>query len=229
MSSPRPAWDFRRFWETLAYYESIPFVSDFQKMLFGSTAPPPPVPENNLVFDFSQPNFPLAELWGALDDVVMGGVSQSQIESHPQGARFHGQVSTANSGGFASVRTRNFSPPLNLAEAPGLVLHLQGDGQRYKLILRDSSRWDSLGYAASFATVRGEWMSINIPFSELRPVLRAKTVPNAPPLDSGAIASFQLMLSKFEYDGQLNPSFKPGPFDLLLRSIAIAPGMPHGD
>ena len=48
--------------------------------------------------------------WGPLDDVVMGGVSQSrfsvQAGAGPDGGPagvFSGQVSSANSGGFASV------------------------------------------------------------------------------------------------------------------------------
>jgi len=33
------------------------------------------------------------------------------------------------------------------------------------------------------------------------------------------LAIFQLMFSKFEYDGKLNPTFKEGPFELPLSSI----------
>ena len=52
----------------------------------------------------------LANVWGPLDDVVMGGVSQSGFEvrqgagegGQPSGV-FSGQVSSSNNGGFASV------------------------------------------------------------------------------------------------------------------------------
>ncbi|KAG2496036.1 hypothetical protein HYH03_005958 [Edaphochlamys debaryana] len=45
--------------------------------------------------------------------------------------------------------------------------------------------------------------------------------PNGPqpPLDPSCIASIQIMLSKFEYDGQLNPSFRRGPFRLPIAHI----------
>lgn len=33
------------------------------------------------------------------------------------------------------------------------------------------------------------------------------------------VYAFQMMLSKFEYDGQLNPNFKEGPFSLTISSI----------
>lgn len=217
----RTQWDFSRLWQTLSFFETIPLVSDLKSMFFGSSCPPPPQLHQETLIDFKQPTSDLKEMWGALDDVVMGGVSQSSIQQHPQGALFAGYVSTKNSGGFASVRTRNFSPPLSLEQYQGLKLQLKGDGQRYKFLLRDSSRWDSLAYSISFDTVRGEWMTVNIPFAALRPVQRAKTVSNAPPISLGSIQSIQLMLSKFEYDGTLNPHFEAGEFELLLRSISV--------
>ena len=44
--------------------------------------------------------------WGSLDDVVMGGVSESSFARMQSGreAVFSGRVSAANNGGFASVR-----------------------------------------------------------------------------------------------------------------------------
>lgn len=42
------------------------------------------------------------------------------------------QVSEGGGGGFASIRTKNFDPPLELGAYEGLELRLRGDGQRYK-------------------------------------------------------------------------------------------------
>lgn len=72
----------------------------------------------------------------------------------------------------------------------------------------------------SFDTVKDQWQTIRLPFSEFAPVFRAKTLKDGAPLDPSSIASVQLMLSKFEYDGQLNPSFTPGPFELPIESIS---------
>jgi hypothetical protein len=51
--------------------------------------------------------------WGALDDVVMGGASESKIEV---GSKFSGLwegiVTTANNGGFAGIRIKTLSPGL---------------------------------------------------------------------------------------------------------------------
>jgi Complex I intermediate-associated protein 30 (CIA30) len=172
------------------------------------------------LFDFTQGRSELGTLWGAVDDVVMGGVSISGLKVLPDRAIFSGQVSTDNSGGFASIRTRNFSPPLDLSPYRGIALAVQGDGQRYKLLLRSSEQWDGLGYAYSFDTEAQGLTRIQIPFEALVPVLRAKTVSVKSPLDLEQIFSVQIMLSKFEYDGALNPRFWPGDFRLELFSIA---------
>ncbi|URE48804.1 Complex I intermediate-associated protein 30 (CIA30) [Musa troglodytarum] len=140
-------------------------------------------------------------IWGALDDVVMGGVSESGFQVDPKGNEdggptglFKGVVSIANNGGFTSIRTKNFSTPEDLSAYDGIEIRVKGDGRRYKLILRTSSDWDTVGYTASFDTTKEKWETIKLPFSSFRPIFRART----------------LMYSKFEYDGKLNPTFVEG-------------------
>jgi hypothetical protein len=217
-NSARQPWDLVRFLKTLDFFEAIPLISPLKSLLGGTSSAVTLQPQGQMLFDFASPETPV-DLWGNLDDVVMGGVSASQLTQTERGLLFSGTVSTANSGGFASIRTRNFVPPLSVMEATGLELQLQGDGQRYKFLIRDAQRWDSVAFSHSFETVAGEWISVRCPFAQLRPVFRAKTMPSASPLDVTRIQSFQLMLSKFEYDGALNPQFHPGEFSLLVASI----------
>ncbi|MBP5973458.1 CIA30 family protein [Brasilonema sp. CT11] len=172
-----------------------------------------------LLFDFTKPSTELKNIWGAVDDVVMGGVSQSQIQLVEQTALFAGNVSTANSGGFASVRTKNFAPPFNLSGYEGVELRLKGDGKRYKFLLRTEAQWDGVAYSYSFNTEANNWMNVRIPFAQMIAVFRAKTVKDSPQIDRSQICSFQLMLSKFEYDGELNPQFSPGNFALEVESM----------
>lgn len=172
-----------------------------------------------LLFDFTKPSTELKNTWGAVDDVVMGGVSQSQIQFVEETALFAGHVSTANSGGFASVRTKNFAPPFNLSGYEGVELRLRGDGKRYKFLLRTETQWDGVAYSYSFNTEANTWIDVRIPFADLIPVFRAKTLKDSPPIDASKICSFQLMLSKFEYDGELNPKFSPGGFALQVESM----------
>lgn len=190
--------------------------------------------------------------WGALDDVVMGGASRSGFvleasagESGAPAFVFSGNVSTDNFGGFASVRTRNLEPPLDLSPYEGLELRLLGDGQRYKFILRPDANWDGIAYCCSFDTVPGEWQTVQLRFADFFPVFRARrlspaeaagsspsssgssTQPQAGALDPSAISSMQLMLSKFEYDGQLNPSFRRGAFRLPIANISAYMAAPE--
>lgn len=175
--------------------------------------------DQKLLFDFSKPTADLKETWGALDDVVMGGVSESSIRLIGDAALFTGTVSTANSGGFASVRTRNFEPAMNLSGYQGIELRVKGDGNRYKFILRNDPKWDSIAYCYSFDTVYNIPITLRIPFNQLIPVFRAKTLTNEDSFDPTQVYSIQLMFSKFEYDKQLNPKFSPGFFNLQIESI----------
>jgi hypothetical protein len=177
------------------------------------------LPQDRELFDFTQPRSGMAAMWGAIDDVVMGGVSASGLSLEPDRAVFSGHVSVENSGGFASIRTRNFATPLNLADYAGISLRVRGNGQRYKLFLRPTEQWDGLGYAYSFDTDPLAITNLLLPFRNFVPVQRAKTVANLPCLDPSRISSLQVMLSKFEYDGGLNPYFRPGDFRLELFSI----------
>ncbi len=174
---------------------------------------------SKLLFDFANPNADIKEAWGAVDDVVMGGVSQSNIRLAQNKAIFSGIVSTDNNGGFASVRTRNVEPPLDLSDYEGIELKVIGDGKRYKFITRCEGKWDGIGYCYSFDTVYNFPTTIRIPFRDLIPVFRAKTVTEASQLDAAKVYSMQLMLSKFEYDGKLNPNFEAGSFSLQVEYI----------
>ncbi|HHP7232933.1 MAG TPA: CIA30 family protein [Xenococcaceae cyanobacterium] len=178
-----------------------------------------PNSQEKCLFDFTNYNTSIKELWGAVDDVVMGGVSESQIQLSENKAVFFGNVSTNNNGGFASVRTRNFYPVMNLGDYEGIELKVKGDGKRYKFIMRCEGTWDGIGYCYSFDTVKDKEQIIKIKFADLIPVFRAKTVAEADSFNSNQVYSMQLMLSKFEYDGQLNPAFEPGSFKLEVSYI----------
>ena len=171
------------------------------------------------IFDFTNYDLSIKELWGAVDDVVMGGVSESQIQLLNNKAVFLGNVSTKNNGGFASVRTRNFYPVMNLGDYEGIELKVKGDGKRYKFIMRCEGTWDGISYCYSFDTVKDDFQILRIRFADLIPVFRAKTVAEADSFNSNQVYSMQLMLSKFEYDGKLNPYFEPGIFRLEVEYI----------
>lgn len=56
---------------------------------------------------------------------------------------------------------QNFSAPEDLSAYDGLELRVKGDGRRYKLIVRTSRDWDTVGYTTSFDTLEGQWQSVS--------------------------------------------------------------------
>lgn len=202
----REQWDVVRFAQSVAFFNG---PADVLKRVL----PKPPARARSLIWSTTQSN--LLE-WGSLDDVVMGGVSQSSFVN----GVFSGSISTENNGGFAGCRSKALTPALDVSAYAGLRLRVRGDGKRYKLILRDSYEWNGIAWAASFDTEAGaaEWQEVSVPFGDFVPTLFARRVPGQR-LDTRNINTVQLTLSKFEYDTELNPAFSTGPFKLELESI----------
>ena len=114
------------------------------------------------IYDFTSSGNDAANfraVWGALNDVVMGGSSEGagSIVTIPEEdggtcARLGGVVE-GQSGGFVSMRTRNFESPLDLSQYDGVRLKIRGDGNRFKLILYDEDDWwGSIAFHAAFDT-----------------------------------------------------------------------------
>ena len=148
--------------------------------------------------------------WYPVDDVVMGGVSRSAFERAAPGvARFHGEVSLENSGGFASVRTT--PRDWNTGGATAFLLRVHGDGKTYKFTIRTSDGFDGIQYQQRFTAPAGRWCDVRLPVDRFAPTFRGRRVPFAPALDAAKVRALGLMLS----DGQA------GKFELLVDRIAI--------
>jgi hypothetical protein len=151
----------------------------------------------------------------------MGGVSKTETKPGTFDGLFSGYVSTERNGGFAGLRTRLFTPPKDVTSCRGFILNVKGDGQRYKMIARDDSDWNGVAWSASFDTKRDVFTQIKIPFDSLKPTRFAKVLPNHQPFNKSTLYGVQLTLSKFEYEGALNPKFTEGRFSLLVKDILL--------
>lgn len=156
-----------------------------------------------------------------LDDVVMGGASASTIDQST--GLWTGFVTDANSGGFVGIRsTPVLQPALDMSACQGVELKFgspsgkEMNGKRLKMGMRDSTDFNGIVWTTSFPLRTGS--SIKIPFSKQVPTLFAKTVPNQT-FDDTNVSGFQLVYSKFEYDGELNPKFALGDFGLQIVEI----------
>jgi hypothetical protein len=161
------------------------------------------------LFDFSDPR--AADAWRAIDDRVMGGVSRSRLRYDPAGhAVFEGDVSLAQNGGFASVRS---SPgERGLAGAPTCLIEARGDSKQFKLSLLTDDGFDSINYQASFAPYTNHWQTISLPISSFRANFRGRDMPGARALDPARIRQVGLMIA----------GRQSGPFALDIRRIGLA-------
>eukprot|EP00929_Paragymnodinium_shiwhaense_P036316 TRINITY_DN19479_c0_g1_i1.p1 TRINITY_DN19479_c0_g1~~TRINITY_DN19479_c0_g1_i1.p1 ORF type:complete len:301 (+),score=35.19 TRINITY_DN19479_c0_g1_i1:99-1001(+) len=226
-------WEFGRFTKTVEFFRGSPwkillpkFLQNPDKQVRRGSAATDASATEEVVIDWGKTDgMPVAESWGPLDDVVMGGVSLSRLsQTEEDGNRwlsFCGQTSRANNGGFCSFRSRVFSPPFDLSTFDGLVFQARcKDGLRYKLQVRDNDGWDSVGWAIGFDTLpNGQETEVRLPFSSFIPNFRSQTKRDAQPLKKKEIYSIQFVLSAFEFDGDMNPRFKEGEFNLQLGAI----------
>ena len=87
------------------------------------------------LFDFTGPE--AAQQWQAVNDGVMGGVSDGRFRITPESTlEFFGTLSLENNGGFASVRTK--PADLDIKAGDDLVIRVKGDGREYVLNLYTS-------------------------------------------------------------------------------------------
>ena len=132
--------------------------------------------------------------WQSIGDPVMGGQSVGALESFDETTSvFHGDVSLANGGGFASVKAD--IPVVDLGRCCGVRLHVRGDGRNYKLGLRLHHDRNAPVYQHGFTPNVRQWQTIELPFVDFIPRLRGKTLTDAPPLDATHIASVSLFIS----------------------------------
>jgi len=128
-----------------------------------------------LIFDFNS-NTKISN-WVVVEDRVMGGRSNAEISLTDEGdAKFSGNVSLENNGGFASVRHRlNVEGVKNFSKA---VIRLKEDGKNYQFRLKNKLN-DRHSYIQEFST-NGEWQEIELNLAKMYPGFRGRKldIPN---------------------------------------------------
>ncbi len=100
------------------------------------------------------------DTWYAVNDTVMGGVSQGEVEYTNDSMVFEGTVSTANNGGFTSVRS--VSSTMDLRDYERVVVRMKSDGQPFTLVLADTPNWWEGQFRYELETTKSGWNDIEI-------------------------------------------------------------------
>ena len=144
------------------------------------------------LFDFTSPE--KSGDWYTVNDVVMGGVSTSNMKLNTDGtATFNGNVSLENNGGFASMRSG-----VKLAEntdIKGVMVRVKGDGNVYSIRFRTNTNFDGYTYQAKVKTEKDAWKEVKIPFTAFKPTFRGYTLSNKPPLVFNDIAQIGILIA----------------------------------
>ena len=136
--------------------------------------------------------------WRSVDDVVMGGVSSSQVrlvEGAETGVvlRFSGEVSLEQGGGFCSARTE--AVRWDLREHDRLELRARSEhDRRYKLTLR-TPETGSGSWRHPFELEAGVWRTLTLELEAFERWRRGTRLPEAGPLDLARICSAGWLIS----------------------------------
>ena len=123
----------------------------------------------NVVYDFD--NQSDLSNWIILNDDVMGGISSSEMSIDKNGnGVFEGRISTANNGGFSSVRL-NFEK-IVVKKGAYFQIKLKGDNKEYQFRIK-INRSDYYSYVTPFKTST-DWETITIPLKDMYPSFRGR-------------------------------------------------------
>ena len=144
--------------------------------------------------------------WRIVNDNVMGGISTSSFKLSKAGyGIFQGDVSTANNGGFASVRY--IMDQIAIKESTAIRIKVKGDGKNYQFRLKNKTS-DYFSYITTFSTNR-EWQTIELQLNDFYPSFRGRKldIPNFDKSEIGQVAfliangeseAFKLEIEKIE-------------------------------
>ena len=119
-----------------------------------------------------------SQRWIAINDGIMGGISQSSIQLSPTATGiFSGLLSLENNGSFASIRRR--SDNYNLNGCSGVILIVKGDDRTYQFRVKTDDQYDGTAYRTLFTTDAQKWQTITLPFNSFCASFRGRLVPNA--------------------------------------------------
>jgi monofunctional biosynthetic peptidoglycan transglycosylase len=144
----------------------------------------------NLLFATTEAN--ANARWYVVNDSVMGGISNSQVLYENDNLVFTGNVSLANNGGFASIRTLLDVQSQDITK---IMLRVKGDGQTYQLRLRTNEYMDGAAYTRSFSTTKSEWLNIEFLPEDFQLTYRGRLLEQQPTINFKDVRQLGFMIA----------------------------------
>ncbi len=161
-----------------------------------------------ILFDFTGAD--AAKQWQAVNDGVMGGVSEGKFKiTDAKTMEFFGTLSLANNGGFASVRSK--AKKLDLEKGDTLVAKVKGDGREYTLNLYPNRSRTAFSYRATVQTKKDEWIEVRVPLDEFEATSFGQLVREAGAVKPEEVSSVGFLLG----------DKKAGPFKMEIEWIKV--------
>ena len=115
--------------------------------------------------------------WFALNDGVMGGMSNGQLRYTETSFIFEGQVSLENNGGFASAR----SPfeAIDLSDYSTLIVKYRSTDMDFAISLNTSRLWYRPNYKAQLPNTEGQWKIITSSLADFKEYRVGKPTGNS--------------------------------------------------
>jgi NADH dehydrogenase [ubiquinone] 1 alpha subcomplex assembly factor 1 len=134
-----------------------------------------------------------AKDWQAVNDGVMGGVSEGKFKITDQKTlEFSGTLSLENNGGFASVRTK--AKTLDLKKGDSLIARVRGDGREYSVNLYLNKSQIAFSYQAAVQTKKDEWIEVTLPLGMFEATSFGRVVKDASAVEPNEINAVGFLL-----------------------------------
>ena len=159
----------------------------------------------------------------SIDDRVMGGRSSSRMihSSEHAAAIFQGNLTDANNGGFASVRS---AVRMDWSSATAVrIVASSPTGGLFKVRLQDTEEMNAVCFQHDFqvpvCTSNGTWQQFDLPLTQFVPTWRGVPQPGTT-IDWSRVQSLGFMISMFDTStGKKSKQMPTGEFHLMVQSV----------
>ncbi|CBY07178.1 unnamed protein product [Oikopleura dioica] len=155
----------------------------------------------------------LGSKWSTINDNVMGGVSNGQVEVSDGLLKFTGQLSNKFNGGFASCRTKFEAGTLK--DFSGIEVEVKGAARTFQARFNPAFsteigiRYSRGSYMTTF-DVTEEWQTVRISFAKTTFDWKGQEIKNMPKLKPETLVGCGFLIYDQIYDK---------PFEMTVRNI----------